>query len=77
MNLSNRSDQYVICLKQCFPSLCYERIKVCLKALVKFHETYLIPNQLRPIPFAKPHRHIWKLKVSGRRKVRDQPSVQC
>jgi len=74
--VSNRSDQYVIYLKQCFPSLCYKRITVFLKALVNFRENYLISNQLHPTPSAKPHRHIWKLMVSGRKKVQDQPSVQ-
>ena len=44
MNVSNGSDQYVIRLKQCFPSLCYKKITVYLKVLVKFHKTYLILN---------------------------------
>ena len=45
-NVSNKSDQYnfIICLKQCLISLCYKTIRVCLKVLVKFQETYLIPN---------------------------------
>ena len=52
-NVSSKSEQYVICLKQCFLFLCYKKTTVCLKVLVKFHETYLIPNQLHLTPSAK------------------------
>ena len=62
MNVSDKSDQYVICLKQRFPSLCYKRITVCLKALVKFHKAYLMPNQLHPTPSAKTQTY---LEVNG------------
>ena len=44
MNVSNKIDQYVICLKL-FPFLVLQKYKSLCEALVKFHETYLIPNQ--------------------------------
>ena len=75
--MSNKSDQYVIYLKQCFLSLYYKKITVCLKVSVKFHVTYLIPNQFHPTPPAKHHRHVWQSNVYGQKKIRDQPSAQC
>ena len=51
--VSNKSDQYVIYLKQCLLSLCYREITVCLEVLVQFQETYWILKQFHPILFAK------------------------
>ena len=51
--VSNKSDQYVIYLKQCLLSMYYKRITVCLEVSVEFHEIYWILEQFRPILSAK------------------------
>ena len=43
--MSNKSDQYVFYLKQCFLSLYCKKITVRLEVSVEFHETYKIPKQ--------------------------------
>ena len=47
------SDQYVIYLKQCFLSLYYKKITVCLEVSVEFRETYWISKQFHLILSAK------------------------
>ena len=41
--MSKKSDQYVIYLKQCFLSLYYKKITVCLEVSVEFRNISLLP----------------------------------
>ena len=59
---SHKSDQYVIYFKQCFLSLYYKRITVCLEVSVEFHEIYKIPKQFGPILSARFGTYIWQIK---------------
>ena len=75
-NVSNKCDQYLVYLKQCFLPLYYKRTTGGLKVLVKFRETYLLLKLFHPILSAKFDIYIY-LAVKGFRseKARDRLSV--
>ena len=77
-NVSNKCDQYVVYLKQCFLPLYYKRTTGGLKVLVKFRETYLLLKLFHPILSAKFDIYIY-LAVKGfsSEKARDRLSVFC